>query len=95
VWRTVNWHATVMVTVTVIALVDVVVRLAQFDQGAASLGVMVLSVVAGALVTYGATFGGSLVFDDAFNVESQDGSTVWDETERDEFPADRPATDRT
>jgi uncharacterized membrane protein len=94
VWRTVNWHATVMVTVTVIVLIDIIVRLAQFDQGAASAGVMVLSIVAGALVAYGAVFGGSLVFDDAFNVESQDGSTVWDETERDEFPADRPATDR-
>ena len=37
---------------------------------------------------------GSLVFDDAFNVESQDGSTVWSETERDELPADRPPTDK-
>jgi uncharacterized membrane protein len=95
VWRTVNWHATVMVTVTVIALIDIVVRLAQFDQGAASAGVLVLSILAGALVTYGAAFGGSLVFDDAFNVESQDGSTVWDETERDEFPFDRPVSERT
>lgn len=95
VWRTVNWHATVMVTVTVIVLIDVIVRLIQFDDGVASLGVMVLSVVAGALVTYGAAFGGSLVFDDAFNVESQDGSTVWDETERDEFPADRAPSERT
>jgi uncharacterized membrane protein len=95
VWRTVNWHATVMVTVTVIALIDIIVRLAQFDHGAASAGVLVLSILAGALVTYGAAFGGSLVFDDAFNVESQDGSTVWDETERDEFPSDRPVSERT
>jgi uncharacterized membrane protein len=94
VWRTVNWHATVMVTVTVIALVDIIVRLVQFDHGAASLAVTLLSVAAGALVTYGAAYGGSLVFDDAFNVESQDGSTVWGETERDEFPADRPPSDK-
>ena len=67
----------------------------QFDDGAASLGVVILSVVAGALVAYGAAFGGSLVFDDAFNVESQDGSTVWDETERDELPADRAPSERT
>ncbi len=60
----------------------------------ASLSVMLLSVVAAVLVIYGAAFGGSLVFDDAFNVESQDGSSVWDETERDEFPADRPPTDK-
>lgn len=95
VWRTVNWHATVMLTVTVIVLIDIVVRLAQYGDGAASPAVLLLSVAAGALVTYGAAFGGSLVFDDAFNVESQDGSTVWDETERDEFPADRPPSERT
>jgi uncharacterized membrane protein len=95
VWRTVNWHATVMVTVTVIVLVDVIVRLAQFDDGATSVAVLLLSVVAAALVAYGAAFGGSLVFDDAFNVESQDGSTVWDETERDELPADRAPSERT
>jgi hypothetical protein len=71
------------------------VRLAQFDRGATSVGVLVLSILAGVLVSYGAAFGGSLVFDDAFNVESQDGSTVWDETERDEFPADRPVSERT
>jgi uncharacterized membrane protein len=94
VWRTVNWHATVMVTVTVIAVADIIVRLAQFDQGATGGAVLALSVAAGVLVTYGAAYGGSLVFDDAFNVESQDGSTVWDETEREEFPADRPPTDK-
>ena len=30
--------------------------------------------------------GGSLVFDYQFNVESISGSTVWDETETDQFP---------
>jgi uncharacterized membrane protein len=94
VWRTVNWHATVMITVTLIIVADILVRLSQFHQHAASLAVMVLSVVAGVLVVYGAAYGGSLVFDDAFNVESQDGSTVWSETERDELPADRPPTDK-
>lgn len=94
VWRTANWHATVMVTVTVIVAVDIILRLAQFHEDVTGLSVMLLSVLAAVLVIYGAAFGGSLVFDDAFNVESQDGSSVWDETERDEFPADRPPTDK-
>ena len=33
-------------------------------------------------------YGGSLVYDYQFNVESLDGSTAWDETERDQLPAE-------
>ena len=86
VWRTVNWHATVMVTVTLIVVVDVIVRLSQYHRGATSLLVMILSVLAGALVLYGSLYGGSLVFEYQFNVEPLDGSTVWDETEKDQLP---------
>lgn len=90
VWRTINWHATVMLTVTAIVVADIVVRLVQFDDGYATLPVMILSILAGALVSYGATYGGSLVYDYQFNVESLDGSTAWDETEVDQMPADKP-----
>jgi uncharacterized membrane protein len=93
VWRTVNWHATVMLTVTAIAIADIIVRLAQFDEGYAKLPTMILSILAGALVAYGATYGGSLVFDYQFNVESLDGSTAWDETEVDQKPADKPTSE--
>ena len=86
VWRTANWHMTVMLTVTAIVLVDILVRRSQFHDGAASLAVTVLSVVAAGLVAFGAAYGGSLVFDYQFNVSSVDGSTVWDETEEDQFP---------
>jgi uncharacterized membrane protein len=88
VWRTINWHATVMLTVTAIVIVDIVVRLSQYGKGYAQLVTTILSVVAALLVMYGATYGGSLVFDYQFNVESLEGSTVWDETERDQLPAD-------
>ena len=37
----------------------------------------------------GATYGGALVFDYQFNVESLKGSTAWDETEQDQLPGDR------
>jgi hypothetical protein len=40
-------------------------------------------------VTLGAAYGGTLVFEYQFNVEDLKGSTVWDETEVDQFPGDR------
>ncbi len=79
---------TVMLTVTGVVVVNIVLRLIQFDDGYSSLAVMTLSVLVAALVSYGATYGGSLVYDYQFNVESLEGSTVWDETEVDQDPAD-------
>jgi hypothetical protein len=38
------------------------------------------------LVLFGAGYGGEMVFDFQFNVEDISKSTVWDETETDEFP---------
>ena len=91
VWRTANWHMAVMVTVTVIVAVDIALRLVQFDRHAAQLPTMILSVLAGGLVAYGATYGGSLVFDYQFNVMSLGkDSTVWDETEVDQLPGKKP-----
>jgi uncharacterized membrane protein len=86
VWRTANWHMTVMLTVTAIVIVDIAARWAQFDDAVAGLGVTILSVLAAILVTLGATYGGSLVFEYQFNVESLKGSTAWDETEVDQLP---------
>jgi uncharacterized membrane protein len=87
VWRTINWHMTVMLTVTGLVIVDIVVRLVAFDDGYAALPVTILSVLVAALVSYGATYGGSLVYDYQFNVESLEGSTAWDETEVDQAPS--------
>jgi uncharacterized membrane protein len=87
VWRTINWHMTVMLTVTGLVIVDIVVRLVAFDDGYAPLPVTILSVLVAALVSYGATYGGSLVYDYQFNVESLGGSTAWDETEVDQAPS--------
>jgi uncharacterized membrane protein len=89
VWRTANWHMAVMLTVTALVIADIIVRLLQYHNGYAKLSTMILSVLAGALVSYGATYGGSLVYDYQFNVESLDGSTAWDETESDQLPGDK------
>jgi uncharacterized membrane protein len=89
VWRTANWHMTVMLTVTVIVIIDIIVHLLQFPEGYTELSTMILSILAGALVSYGATYGGSLVYDYQFNVESLEGKTVWDETEVDQNPGEK------
>lgn len=93
VWRTINWHATIMLTATVLVAVDIVLRLAEFDRGSASTLITALSVAAGILVALGGVYGGSLVYDYQFNVESLEGSTVWDETEKDQLPADKPPSE--
>lgn len=90
VWRTINWHMTVMLTVSAIVAVDVVVRLAQFDAGYSEPLTTALSVAAAVLVAFGAAYGGALVFDYQFNVESLDGSTAWDEQEHDQLAAEKP-----
>ncbi|HEY1374615.1 MAG TPA: DUF2231 domain-containing protein [Candidatus Binatia bacterium] len=88
VWRTANWHMAVMLTVTAIVIINIIVRLNRFDQGYADDLTTILSVVAALLVAYGATYGGSMVFDYQFNVESLEGKTVWDETEVDQNPGE-------
>lgn len=89
VWRTINWHMTIMLTVTAIVFVDIVVRLNQDQSGFAQLSTTVLSVIAALLVFYGSLYGGSLVYDYQFNVESLEGSTAWDETEADQQVHDK------
>jgi uncharacterized membrane protein len=85
--RTINAHAITMITVTVLVLVDLAWRaLGEADAGHAPVGVMVLSVVAAALVSLGATIGGSLVYDYGFNVETAGDHPVWHKNEVDVKP---------
>jgi uncharacterized membrane protein len=87
--RTANTHATVMVTVTLLALTDIAVRLNGYNTEAATpTPVMALSVVIAGLVSWGATYGGSLVFDYGFNVETAGDSPVWHPSETDVLPGD-------
>jgi uncharacterized membrane protein len=80
-WRTINWHATVMLTVTAITLIDIILRVSDFDMGQTQGLWLVLSLLAGALVTFGAAYGGTLVFEYGFNVENVE--EVWNESEVD------------
>jgi uncharacterized membrane protein len=87
--RTVNTHAAIMLTVTVLAIVDIALRLNSYHTDTFTpTGITVLSVVIAGLVSWGATYGGSLVFDYGFNVETAGDSQVWHKSETDVGPGD-------
>src|SRR4051812_14254447 len=85
--RTINSHATIMVTVTVLALADIVLRLADYHtRTAPTAAVLILSLVVAGLVSVGALYGGSLVYEYGFNVETAGDSPVWHKSEVDVYP---------
>ena len=88
--RTINTHATIMITVTVLALADIAWRLNDHNTAAVTPGgIALLSVVIALLVSVGATYGGSLVYDYGFNVETAGDHPVWHKSETDVFPGQR------
>ena len=85
--RTINTHAWTMITVTVLALADIAWRLNDYHTRASTPGgIVALSVVIAVLVSIGATYGGSLVYDYGFNVETAGDHPVWHKSEQDVFP---------
>jgi uncharacterized membrane protein len=85
--RTINTHATVMITVTVLALLNLVWRVNDYHTHLVTpVPIAVLSVVIAVLVSVGATFGGSLVYEYGFNVETAGDHPVWHKSEEDVFP---------
>jgi uncharacterized membrane protein len=87
VWRTINWHATVMITAQVVTFFNLIQRIPNFEESQTQPLWLVLSLVAAALVLFGAGYGGALVFEYGFNVENVE--EVWNESEVDRFPADK------
>jgi uncharacterized membrane protein len=88
--RTINTHATIMVTVTLLAVSDIAWRLNDYHTHAVTpVGITVLSAVIALLVAIGATFGGSLVFEYGFNVETAGDAPVWHKSETDVFPGQK------
>ena len=77
------------VIVTVLALVDIGLRLAAYDTRTyPSTAIWVLSVVVAGLVSFGAIYGGALVYEYGFNVETAGDHPVWHPSETDVFPGD-------
>jgi uncharacterized membrane protein len=90
--RTVNAHAIIMIGVTVLALLDLALRLTSYDNDASPpVGLAVLSAVIALAVMIGASYGGTLVFDYGFNVETAGDSPVWHKSEQDVYPGKKPA----
>ena len=88
--RTANTHMAIMLTVTGLVAIDIALRLQQSESQVVPVPVLVLSLVIGALTFVGATYGGSLVYDYGFNVETSGDHPVWHESEVDVYPGDKP-----
>ena len=87
--RTANVHAWSMITVTVLALTDIALRLNVYHTRTyPTVAILVISVVVALLVALGAAFGGTLVFDYGFNVETAGDSPVWHPSGTDVLPGD-------
>jgi uncharacterized membrane protein len=94
--RTVNAHASTMITVTILVIVGISVRIAAYwDEPSTPLIALVLTLAAAALTFLGGTIGGTLAYDYGFNVETAGDHPVWHASETDVFPGDTPdpATD--
>ena len=88
--RTVNAHAWTMVVVTVLVVVDVVLRSFVYDDDISTgLVVLVLSLAVALLTVIGGTIGGSLAYDYGFNVETSGDYPVWHKSETDVFPGSK------
>jgi uncharacterized membrane protein len=83
--RTINAHASIMILVTVLALTDIGLRLADYDRTYPSAAVLVLSVLIALLVSLGAVYGGAMVYEYGFNVETSGDHPVWHQSETDVF----------
>ena len=82
--RTANAHGITMLTVTALAVIDIVLRLGNCDAGAptTSFALSALSAIVALVTAFGATIGGPLVFDYGFNVTTAGDSPAWHESDR-------------
>lgn len=87
--RTANAHAWVMVSVTVLVVVDIVMRWFLYEAVPYTPGrVVIVSLTVAALTGLGGTIGGSLAYDYGFNVETSGDHPVWHVSDVDVLPGD-------
>jgi uncharacterized membrane protein len=85
--RTINTHAVTMIATSVVVLFDILLRMHDDGLYPHTTGsVMLLSVLAAVLVTIGSLYGGAMVYEYGFNVETAGDHPVWHESETDVFP---------
>jgi len=84
--RTINAHAWIMVTVTVLVLINIALRLSAYGEDPHTPAlVLVLSLLAAGLVSWGAVYGGALVYEYGFNVETAGDHPAYHVSEDDVF----------
>jgi uncharacterized membrane protein len=91
--RTANAHGLTMLIVTGLVVIDIVLRLGSYDVPAptTSMALAALTVVVALAIAFGATIGGTLVFDYGFNVRTAGDSPAWHKSDRDLMPGEKPA----
>ncbi len=87
--RTINAHALLMIIAVVLVLVNLILRFFAFgDDAATPVIVLIFSLATLVVGAVGATFGGAMVFEYGFNVETAGDSPVWAKSEDDVFHGD-------
>jgi len=79
-----------MITAQVVTFLNLIQRIPNFEESQTQALWLVLSLIAAALVLFGAGYGGALVFEYGFNVENVE--EVWKESEVDRFPGEKPGS---
>jgi uncharacterized membrane protein len=82
----------VMLFVHVLVAVAILLRTTG-DAEVTEIGILILTLAIAGIVSLGATYGGSLVYDYGFNVETAGDHPVWHESERDVLPGEDKAID--
>jgi uncharacterized membrane protein len=87
--RTINAHAWTMITVTVLTLVDIAIRLNVYNtRTSPNAAILILSLVIAGLVSFGALYGGAMVYEYGFNVETAGDHPAWHVSETDVLHGD-------
>ncbi|MBW8825589.1 MAG: DUF2231 domain-containing protein [Acidobacteria bacterium] len=88
--RTINAHASIMIVVTLLAGLNIILRLSDYHtRGCPTPFNFVVTLLVGLLVSVGASYGGTMVFDYGFNVETAGDSPVWHVSEQDVLPGQK------
>lgn len=90
-WRTANWHMAIMLGMSLLVAVNIFLRLSFWSANVRfpDLPILITSVLIGGLVAFGSMYGGTMVYEYAFNVEG-DFDHAYEKSEQDKIPGQAP-----